>query len=119
MHARDVRAVENPLTAIFDLAEDVEAQTPKIQRLLRYTTWFVSTWLFLDFLLIVFISARPLITLLLVLLLFGLLVLRGQFRSVTAEGLLFAAAIAVGVLVILTLGPTLVLGVVLVALFFL
>ena len=119
MQARDVRAIENPLTAIFDLAEEVEAQTPKIQQLLRYTVWFVSMWLLLGFVLIVFISAMHALALLFTLLLFGLLILRGQVQSVTGEGLAFAAAIIVGVLVILTFGPGIVLGIVLVALLFL
>ena|SRR3990170_299929 len=119
MQARDVRALENPLTAIFDLAEEVEAQTPKIQRLLRYTVWFVSGWLLLGFLLIVIVSAMPLFAFLFTVLLFGLLMLRGQVRSTTGEGLVLAAAILVGVLVILTFGAAWILGVVLVALFFL
>ncbi len=119
MQARDVRAIENPLTAIFDLAEEVEAGTPKIQRLLRYTVWFVSVWLLLGFFLIVFISAMPAMALLLTLLLFGLLVLRRQFASATANGLVLAAAIAAGVLVMLTFGGAFVLGIVLVALLFL
>ena len=119
MQARDVRAIENPLTAIFDLAEEVEAGTPKIQRLLRYTVWFVSVWLLVGWFLIVFISAMHSMALLLTLLLFGLLVLRRQFASATANGLVLAAATAAGVLVILTFGEAFVLGAVLVALLFL
>lgn len=119
MQARDVRAIENPLTAIFDLAEEVEAQTPKIQRLLRYTVWFVSVWLFVGSIFMVFLSATPGLALLLMLLLFGLLLVRHQSASSTAGGLVFAAAIAVGVVVLLTTAGNFVLGLILLALLFL
>src|SRR3972149_7138515 len=46
---RDARAVADPIAAIFDLAESVDAQTPKIRKMLRYVRWFVSIWLLLDF----------------------------------------------------------------------
>src|SRR5437773_2062704 len=37
------------MAAIFDLAESVDRQTPKIRRMLRYVRVFVSVWLLLDF----------------------------------------------------------------------
>src|SRR5438093_7915878 len=53
----DARAVEDPIAAIFDLAESVYRQTPKIRKTLRYVRWFVSSWLLLDFFLIVLSAA--------------------------------------------------------------
>ena len=54
---RDARAVEDPIAAIFDLAESVDAQTPKIRKTLRYVRIFVSVWLLLDFVLMMALSA--------------------------------------------------------------
>src|SRR5437879_6913975 len=54
---RDARAVEDPIAAIFDLAESVDRQTPKIRKTLRYVRWFVSVWLLLDFFLIILSAA--------------------------------------------------------------
>src|SRR5229473_873545 len=45
---RDARAVEDPIAAIFDLAESVDRETPKIRKMLRYVRVFVSLWLLLD-----------------------------------------------------------------------
>src|SRR2546426_262929 len=53
----DARAVEDPIAAIFDLAESVDRQTPKIRKTLRYVRWFVSVWLLLDFVLIILSAA--------------------------------------------------------------
>ncbi|HWM51737.1 MAG TPA: hypothetical protein VNP71_01020, partial [Thermoplasmata archaeon] len=53
----DARAVEDPIAAIFDLAESVDRQTPKIRKTLRYVRWFVSVWLLLDFFLIILSAA--------------------------------------------------------------
>ena len=57
MQPGDVRAVENPITAIFDLAEDVNARLPKIRKVVRYTRIFVAFWLFVDFLVILVLPA--------------------------------------------------------------
>ncbi|HEV8594346.1 MAG TPA: hypothetical protein VGR51_02335 [Thermoplasmata archaeon] len=120
MQAKDVRAVENPITAIFDLAEDVERRAPTVQRLLRYTRVFLYAWLFLDALLVVIVSSLNAIALLLLLLLYGLLLIRASVRDLTAQGLLLASAIIVAILLMLTFrGPALILGVVLVSLFYL
>src|SRR3972149_563008 len=54
---RDARAVEDPIAAVFDLAESVDRQTPKIRRMLRYVLVFVSLWLLLDFFLIIVTAA--------------------------------------------------------------
>src|SRR5256885_13671749 len=45
------------MAAIFDLAESVDRQTPKIRRMLRYVRVFVSVWLLLDFFLIIVLAA--------------------------------------------------------------
>lgn len=52
MSAHDPRAVENPISAIFDLAEDVNKEAPRLKRLVWYAGMFVGAWLFLDFILI-------------------------------------------------------------------
>jgi hypothetical protein len=50
---RDPRAVENPISAIFDLSEDVVAQAGDIGRAVRYATVFMGVWLVVNFLLVV------------------------------------------------------------------
>src|SRR6184192_2758381 len=45
------------MAAIFDLAESVDRQTPKIRRMLRYVRVFVSVWLLLDFFFIIVLAA--------------------------------------------------------------
>jgi hypothetical protein len=48
----DVRAVENPISAVFDLAEEVNAEVPRVRKLVTYATVFMVIWLFVDLLLI-------------------------------------------------------------------
>lgn len=48
----DIRAVENPISALFDLAEDVNAEAPRIRKLVRYASIFIYIWLIIDFVLI-------------------------------------------------------------------
>ena len=120
MQAKDVRAVENPITAIFDLAEDVERQAPKVHRLLSYTRAFIWVWLLLDAFLVLIVSAANLIALLFLFLLYGLLLIRPTVANRTAQGLVVAAALVVAVILMLTFrGPSFVLGAVLVSLFYL
>jgi hypothetical protein len=45
---RDVRAVENPISAMFDLSEDVASQAPTIRSLVRYASAFILVWLFIN-----------------------------------------------------------------------
>ena len=120
MHAKDVRAVENPITAIFDLAEDVERQAPKIGRLLRYTRYFLYVFLVLDFFLIVLLSGpgRPL-TFLLTLALWGVLLIQSATTNLTAKGIVFASSLALAVVLVLSFGDALVFGIILVSLFYL
>ena len=61
MHRGDVRAVENPISAIFDLAEDVNERLPKIRKVVSYTRVFVSVWLVIDALVIVLLALPPLL----------------------------------------------------------
>ena len=53
----DARAVENPITAIFDLSEDVAKQAPIIKRMVRYASAFIIVWLIIDFFLILALLA--------------------------------------------------------------
>ncbi len=48
----DIRAVENPITAMFDLADQVSSEAPRVRKLVRYATVFIIFWLVLDFILI-------------------------------------------------------------------
>jgi hypothetical protein len=45
MTSRDIRAVENPISAIFDLAEDVNREAPRIRKLVTYASVFIVLWL--------------------------------------------------------------------------
>jgi len=49
VNGKDVRAIENPISAIFDLAEDVNAQAPKVRKSVRYATVFIAIWLIVNF----------------------------------------------------------------------
>ena len=42
---QDARAVENPISAIFDLSEDVARQAPVIRSMVRYASAFIIIWL--------------------------------------------------------------------------
>jgi len=55
---KDPRAVENPISAIFDLAEDVNKEAPRLRKLVWSAGVFISIWLVLDFLLILQFSVR-------------------------------------------------------------
>jgi len=119
---RDARAVEDPIAAIFDLAESVDRQTPKIRKTLRYVRWFVSVWLLLDFFLILLVSfpggGAGLTLLLFLPILIFLLGVR-LAKTSTARLILLGLAIVFGALQALSMGPLLFLGAVLVALFIL
>jgi hypothetical protein len=73
----DIRAVENPISAIFDLAEDVNREAPRIRKMVTYASLFIGIWLGIDLILILatlgavfFVSIM-----LLVLFIFGILAL--------------------------------------------
>ena len=121
---RDARAVEDPIAATFDLAESVDAQTPKIRKMLRFVRAFVSVWLFLDFLLMLVLSAispggSPAATLLLFFPIVGLLLGMRFVRTAGTRTTLLVVAIVLGAFQALSLGGLLFLGAVLAALFIL
>ena len=45
---KDVRAVENPISAMFDLSEDVAQQAPNIKSLVHYASAFIIVWLIIN-----------------------------------------------------------------------
>lgn len=51
--ADDPRRVENPISAIFDLAEEVHREAPHMRRLVWAAGAFIAAWLLLDLILIV------------------------------------------------------------------
>jgi hypothetical protein len=53
MTSRDIRAVENPISAIFDLAEDVNREAPRIRKLVTYASIFIVLWLIVEIPLII------------------------------------------------------------------
>jgi len=48
----DARAVENPISSIFDLSEDVAKQAPVIRSMVRYASAFIIVWLIITFFLL-------------------------------------------------------------------
>jgi hypothetical protein len=65
---QDARAVENPISAIFDLSEDVARQAPVIRSLVRYASAFIIVWLFVSLILILVLLAHREVFLLLIML---------------------------------------------------
>jgi hypothetical protein len=113
--------VEDPITAIFDLADSVDRQTPKIRRMLRYVRVFVSLWLALDLVLIIVSAAlgqgNPVLTALLFLPIIVLLMLMRRASNSTVRLALLVLVIVLANLQVVTIGGLFVLGAVLVALF--
>jgi hypothetical protein len=67
MSSADIRAVENPISAIFELADDVNKEAPRIKKIVTYSTVFIGFWLLLDFILILAtIGTNPLIGIILI-----------------------------------------------------
>src|SRR3989442_11522885 len=119
----DARAVEDPIAAIFDLAESVDRQTPKIRKTLRYVRWFVSVWLLLDFFLIILSAAAfggaPGLALLLFVPIIVLLLAMRSLSGSTGRLVLLIFVLILGVLQVMTTGGLVFLGAVLVAFFIL
>ena len=68
---KDIRAVENPISAMFDLSEDVAQQAPNIRSLVHYASAFIAIWLFINVLLgLVFLFTGQLFLFLVMLVLF-------------------------------------------------
>src|SRR5437773_1669900 len=118
---RDARAMEDPIAAIFDLADSVDHQTPKIRRMLRYVRVFVSLWLLLDFFLIIALAAigggNPAGAFLLFIPVIGLLLGMRRVSGSTARLVLLILVIVFASMQILSIGGLLFVGIVLVALF--
>jgi len=49
---KDARSVENPISAMFDLSDDVNKQAVEMKKMVKYATIFISFGLFVNFLLI-------------------------------------------------------------------
>src|SRR3990170_3082390 len=116
---RDARAVEDPIAAIFDLGESVDRQTPKIRKMLRYVRWFVSIWLLLDFFFVLALAEAKALALLEFVPIIGFLLAMGHVREASTRFAFFVAAAIFGSFQVLTFGAGLLVGVVLVTLFFL
>lgn len=101
MQRADIRAVENPISAIFDLAGDVYERAPKIRKLIRYARAFVYLWLFIDFWIIIILGNYPFVSFLLILAIsFSMYSLRwANHRS--SRLILFVVAAALAFLLIL------------------
>ncbi len=69
---KDARAVENPISAIFDLSEDVAKQAPVIRSMVRYASAFIAIWLFVNFLIMLAVLSNNFI---LFLIMFGLFII--------------------------------------------
>src|SRR5437660_2365103 len=109
------------MAAIFDLAESVDRQTPKIRRMLRYVRVFVSVWLLLDFFLIIVLAAigggNPGAAFLLFIPIIALLLAMRRIFGSTARLVLLILLIVFAHLQIISIGGLFVVGAVLVALF--
>lgn len=119
MNKGDIRAVENPITAIFDLAEDVEAQSPKIRIAIRYARIVIAFGLVLNALLIIAIANAHEVAFLLTLVIFFLLYVRRWLPDLGWRSVLLALAIMAGVFDVLAFRADLLLGLILVPFFFL
>jgi len=120
---QDPRAVEDPIAAIFDLADSVDRQTPKIRKMLRYVRVFVSLWLLLDFFLIIFLAAigdgLPGVAFVLFLPISALLLGMRYVSGSSGRLVLLVFTGIFGALQVISIGGLLFLGIVLVVLFIL
>jgi hypothetical protein len=57
----DIRAVENPISAMFDLADQVSNEAPRVRKLVRYASFFVGFWLILNFIFLLATIGNPVI----------------------------------------------------------
>jgi len=115
----DIRAVENPITAVFDLAEDVEARSPKIRVSIVYARIFIAFGLLLDAIMIVLVSENQALALLLTILIFFLLSVRRWLPDATSRGVILGLALLAGVFDVLAFQSAIVFGIILVPFFFL
>src|SRR2546428_6519661 len=115
----DVRAVENPITAIFDLAEDVEARSPKIRVSIVYARIFIAFGLLLDAVMILLVSGNPGLSFLLPFLMFFLLYVSRGLPDATSRSVVLALAFLAGVFDVISFGRVIIFGIILVPFFFL
>ena len=116
---RDPRAVQDPISAVFELAEDVDAQTPKIRKVLRYVRVFVWLWLAIDAFLILSTSFAPFLSLLLLIVLVALFLSIRLVPERNGRTAILVGAAIVSAVLALTMGPLLPIGIVVVSLFYL
>jgi hypothetical protein len=115
---RDVRAVENPITEIFNLAEDVEREAPRIRVSIQTARIFIAFALVLNALFIVIVSEAPALALLLTLAVFLLLYIRRWVSGAGARSAFLALAAVAGFLDVLAFRANLIFGLILVPFFF-
>jgi len=70
MSQRDIRAVDNPISAVFDLAEDVNREVPRVRKLVTYASIFIGVWLVISFILMIFLLFSNFVLAIVVLVLF-------------------------------------------------
>ncbi len=119
MQKGDVRAVENPISAIFDLAEDVESRAPRIRVTIQYARTFIAFGLVLNGLMIVLLAGAPALALLMTLLVYLLMFLRKWLPEGVGRTVLLLLAVVAGVIDVLAFRAAVLLGLVLVPFFFL
>lgn len=117
MQKGDVRAVENPISAIFDLAEEVNEQAPKIRKLIGYSRFFIGIWLFVNFVIILVMGRSPLLMVPLMGLLFVAAVALRWSHGTPSKLFLLGVILVDGVAIGLTFGENFLLGSFLAALF--
>ena len=115
-----MRAVENPITAIFDLAEDVENRSPKIRIAIQYSRIFISFGLLLDAIMILIVAEMKALAFLLTILMFLLVYVRRWLPDATSRSVVLALALVAGAFDVFTFRDAgFLLGVILVPFFFL
>lgn len=119
MQKGDVRAVENPITAVFDLAEDVEARSPKIRVSIVYARIFIAFGLFLDAVMILLLSDSPALAALLTFLIFFLLYVRRWLPDATSRSVVLALALLAGAFDVIAFRSAIIFGIILVPFFLL
>ena len=119
MNARDVRAVENPITGIFDLAEDVEREAPRIRVSIQTARIFIGFWLLLNAVFVVVVAEDRFLALLLTVALFLLLYIRRWVTDRGARTAFLVLAVLAGIADVLVFRQNLIFGAILVPFFFL
>ena len=116
----DIRAVENPISAMFDLAEDVYQRAPKVRKLIRYARAFIYLWLFIDFLIIVILGNHPAVSFLLLLVVsFSLYSLRWTEKRDPRIALMTVAGFLAFLVILLSFTSVFLVAVLLVVLYYL